>query len=160
MQQPDIAGNRIVADDHQTDRRRWLIGPETGAEHLLLSRSEWPAGFVVGLHRHDGEEGFFVLSGEVRFTVDGERIVCAAGDSATVPAGAEHGFRVLADAAILVFREQELQSIAVFIEPDGVRREIEIFQYGPPWSKIPPAGEDLTPVDEVRRIYETTSNLL
>jgi hypothetical protein len=59
-----------------------------------------------------------------------------------------------------VIREQELQSIAIQINEDGTRREIEIFQYGPPWSKEPPPEIGLTSADDVRSIYQTTEHLL
>jgi quercetin dioxygenase-like cupin family protein len=149
-----------LSNDRSTQARRWLVGPADGANRLLVSRSEWPAGFFVGLHRHDGEEAFYVLQGSVRFTVDDKQIHCDAGDTATVPVGAEHGFVVLADAVILVIREQELQSIAIQIDADGTRREIEIFQYGPPWSKEPPPQIGLTSAEDVRSIYQSTVHLL
>jgi quercetin dioxygenase-like cupin family protein len=150
----------ILSSDHSTQARRWLVGPANGANRLLVSQSEWPAGFFVGLHRHDGEEAFYVLQGNVRFTVDGKQIHCGPGDTATVPVGAEHGFVVLADALILIIREQELQSIAIQVDEQGTRREIEIFQYGPPWSKEPPPEIGLTSAEDVRSIYQTTEHLL
>jgi quercetin dioxygenase-like cupin family protein len=149
-----------LSSDRYGQNRQWLVGPADGANRLLVSRSEWPAGFFVGLHRHDGEEAFYVLQGNVRFTVDGKQILCGPGDTATVPTGAEHGFTVLADAVILVIREQILQSIAVQIDEGGTRREIEIFQYGPPWSKDPPPEIGLTSAEDVRSIYLTTKHLL
>lgn len=39
------------------------------------------------------EEGFYVLEGEITFTVDGERIVAKAGTFANVPVGTSHGFK-------------------------------------------------------------------
>jgi quercetin dioxygenase-like cupin family protein len=149
-----------VASERSASSEQSLIGPEHGAERLLARRSEWPAGFYVGLHRHDGDEAFYVLEGKVRFTVDGEQIVCGAGEAATVPKGAEHGFRVLEDAAILIIREQHLGSVAIVIEPDGTRGEVEILQHGPPWSKVPPEGVELTPDEVIRSYYETTQHLI
>jgi quercetin dioxygenase-like cupin family protein len=146
--------------DSGVPARQFLVGPDQRAERLLVVRSEWPAEFFVGLHRHDGEEAFYVLEGRVRFTLDGTHIECTAGQATTVPAGGEHGFVVLEDATILVIREQRLGSIAISLQPDGERQEVEIFQYGPPWSKQPPAGSDLTPPEIVRQIYETTRHLL
>jgi quercetin dioxygenase-like cupin family protein len=149
-----------VATDRIVHPEKWLIGPEQGAERLLVRRNEWPAGFYVGLHRHDGEEAFYVLDGAVRFTVDGERLVRRAGEAATVPKDAEHGFRVLEDAVILIIREQHLGSVAIVIDPDGTPREVEILQHGPPWSKVPPEGVTLTPDDVIRSYYETTQHLV
>ena len=38
------------------------------------------------------EEGFYVLDGEVTFTVNGERVVATAGTFANMPVGTPHGF--------------------------------------------------------------------
>ena len=39
------------------------------------------------------EEGFYVLDGEVTFTVNGERVVATAGTFANMPVGTPHGFK-------------------------------------------------------------------
>ena len=39
------------------------------------------------------EEGFYVLEGEVTFTVNGERIVAKAGTFANMPVGTPHSFK-------------------------------------------------------------------
>lgn len=143
-----------------TSGRRWLVGPEDGAEHLLLDRLEMRAGRVVGLHKHDGEEAHVILSGMVRFYVDGERQVCGPGEVGFAPIASEHGFRALSDAVIVTVREQRLASIAIRLEPDGSRSEIPIYRNGPPWSNEPPPGTGLTPNEEVEAIYRTTTHLV
>jgi quercetin dioxygenase-like cupin family protein len=140
--------------------RRWLVGPETGAEHFLIDRRDYPSGVRVGLHRHDGEEAHLVERGEVRFAVDGERRVFHSGEVAFAPIGSEHGFVTLTEATIVTIREQRLGSWAVVLEPDGSRREVEIFRNGPPWSKQPPEGEGPTPDTAVESYYRTTEHLL
>ena len=140
--------------------RRWLVGPEDGAEHLLLDRLELRAGRVVGLHKHDGEEAHVVLSGTVRFLVDGVQRVCGPGEVGFAPIGAEHGFRALSDAVLVTVREQRLGSIAILLEPDGSRREIPIYRNGPPWSNEPPVGAGPTPKEEIEAIYRTTAHLI
>ena len=39
------------------------------------------------------EEGFYVLEGEITFTVNGERVVATAGTFANMPVGTPHSFR-------------------------------------------------------------------
>jgi quercetin dioxygenase-like cupin family protein len=39
------------------------------------------------------EEGFYVLEGEITFTVNGERVVAAAGTFANMPVGTPHSFK-------------------------------------------------------------------
>jgi quercetin dioxygenase-like cupin family protein len=140
--------------------RRWLVGPEDGAEHFLLDRLELPAGRVVGLHKHDGEEAHVVLSGSVRFYVDGEHQVCGPGEVGFAPTGAEHAFRALTDAVLVTVREQCLGSIAVVLEPDGSRREVPIYRNGPPWSNQPPPGVGVTPNEVIDSYYRTTAHLV
>lgn len=145
----------------ETQRQRdWLVGPEDGAERLLLQRAHYPAGLAVGLHKHDGEEAHVVLSGAVRFTVDGRQKVCQAGDAAFAPTEAEHGFLALSEAEVLTIREQRLGTLVIAIDPDGTRREVPVIRRGPPWGKAPVSGETPTPNDEVEALYETTRHLL
>lgn len=140
--------------------RRWLVGPEHGAEHFLIHRQSYPTGVRVGLHVHDGEEAHLVERGEVRFAVDGERRVFHAGEIAFAPIGSEHGFVTLTEATLVTIREQRLGSRAIIIDPDGTHREVEIYRNGPPWSKQPPDGEETTPDDVVESYYRTTEHLL
>jgi quercetin dioxygenase-like cupin family protein len=139
---------------------RWLVGPEDGAEHLLLDRLVLPAGRVVGLHKHDGEEAHVVLEGRVRFYVDGARRECGPGEVGFAPAGTEHGFRALTDAVIVTVREQRLGSIAIVLAPDGSRREVPIYRDGPPWSPEPPPGVGITPNEVIDSYYKTTAHLV
>lgn len=143
-----------------TRTRRWLVGPEHGAEHLLIDRQTFRASARVGLHRHDGEEAHLVEQGEVRFVVDGERRVYRDGEVAFAPTGSEHGFVALSEATMVTVREQRLGSWAIVIDPDGTRREIEIFRNGPPWSKQPPDETTTTPDSVVESYYRTTEHLL
>ncbi len=46
---------------------------------------------------HDADETFVVLSGEVEFWLSGERFRRGAGETAFVPRGAEHTYRVIGD---------------------------------------------------------------
>lgn len=52
-----------------------------------------PAGFENGFHTHEPAEVFHVVDGEIDLFQDGDSERLGAGESAHVPAGAEHGFR-------------------------------------------------------------------
>jgi quercetin dioxygenase-like cupin family protein len=44
-------------------------------------------------HRHDWDESFYVLNGEIEFLCEGEAHVCEPGTLVHVPRGTVHGFR-------------------------------------------------------------------
>jgi quercetin dioxygenase-like cupin family protein len=44
------------------------------------------------VHSHE-EEGFYILEGEITFTVNGERVVATAGMFANMPVGTLHSFK-------------------------------------------------------------------
>jgi hypothetical protein len=49
---------------------------------------------VLPPHVHSREEeGFYILEGEITFTVNGERVVAKAGTFANMPVGTPHSFR-------------------------------------------------------------------
>jgi uncharacterized RmlC-like cupin family protein len=77
---------------------------------MTLVSHSYPAGFFGGLHCHNGIEAFHVRSGIVRVTVGSHRQICRTGDLILVPAGAEHGFVVLADAEIDVLQQRNIST--------------------------------------------------
>jgi mannose-6-phosphate isomerase-like protein (cupin superfamily) len=53
-----------------------------------------------GMHAHDGEDdSFYILEGELTFTVEGEEVVAGAGTFVLVPPGIEHDFANRGDAS-------------------------------------------------------------
>ena len=44
-------------------------------------------------HRHDWDESFSVLAGQIEFVYDGKTVVCTPGTLVHVPRGTVHGFR-------------------------------------------------------------------
>lgn len=44
-------------------------------------------------HRHDWDESFYVLAGQIEFVYDGKTVVCTPGTLVHVPRGTVHGFR-------------------------------------------------------------------
>ncbi len=82
----------------------------------LLARSADTPRFNAGLvtiqpHRHgppphvhdDEDDAFYVLEGELVFTVDGEEVVAGAGTFVLVPPGVEHTFENRTDAPARFF---------------------------------------------------------
>ena len=81
----------------------WTLGClmilRSASEALEVIETVVPAGYSPPLHRHDfGEEGFYVLEGEVRFVVGESEEIAGPGGYVRVPAGIPHSFEVLGDA--------------------------------------------------------------
>ena len=65
---------------------------------MSMTDSVTQAGEGPPRHVHDdADETFLVLTGEVEFWVDGERFVRGPGETAFVPRGTEHTFRVVGE---------------------------------------------------------------
>jgi quercetin dioxygenase-like cupin family protein len=68
-----------------------LTGEDTAGRYTLIDMYVPPGGGPPP-HRHDFEEMFTVLEGEVELTFRGERSVARAGETVNVPANAPHAF--------------------------------------------------------------------
>ncbi len=68
-------------------------GSQTGGAYALIDMVVPPNGGPPP-HRHDFEEMFHVLEGELEVTFRGETMRLKAGQSLNIPANAPHGFRV------------------------------------------------------------------
>jgi quercetin dioxygenase-like cupin family protein len=68
-------------------------GAETGGRYAALESTVPPGGGQPPHVHSREEESFYVLDGEVAFTMDGERIVAGAGTFVTLPVGSLHYFR-------------------------------------------------------------------
>jgi quercetin dioxygenase-like cupin family protein len=73
-----------------------LNGEDTAGRYTLIDMLVPPGGGPPP-HRHDFEEMFSVLEGEVELTFRGERSVARAGETVNVPANAPHAFRNASD---------------------------------------------------------------
>ena len=69
-----------------------VAGRDTNGRYTLIDMHVPPGGGPPP-HRHDFEEMFTVLDGEVEVTFRGESITARAGETINVPANAPHGFR-------------------------------------------------------------------
>ncbi len=82
---PTAAGGDIYAD--------LATGEHTGNTYYLV-HAIVPAGGGPPAHIHTREEeAFFVVRGEVTFTVDGEPVVATEGTFLNVPRGTKHQFK-------------------------------------------------------------------
>lgn len=69
-----------------------LAGDDTADRYSLIDMHV-PDGGGPPPHRHDFEETFSVLEGEVELTFRGEHLIARAGETVHVPANAPHAFR-------------------------------------------------------------------
>jgi quercetin dioxygenase-like cupin family protein len=69
-----------------------LTGEETGGRYCLIDMHVPPGGGPPP-HRHDFEEMFTILDGEIELTFRGETTPAAAGSTVNIPANAPHAFR-------------------------------------------------------------------
>ena len=73
-----------------------VTGEDTAGKYTLIDMHVPPGGGPPP-HRHDFEEMFTVLDGEVQVTFRGETLVARAGETINVPANAPHAFTNAAD---------------------------------------------------------------
>jgi quercetin dioxygenase-like cupin family protein len=73
-----------------------VTGEDTAGRYTLIDMHVPPGGGPPP-HRHDFEEMFTVLDGEVQVTFRGETLVAHAGETINVPANAPHSFTNAAD---------------------------------------------------------------
>jgi mannose-6-phosphate isomerase-like protein (cupin superfamily) len=69
-----------------------VTGADTAGRFCIVEMRVPPGGGPPP-HRHDFEETFRVLEGEVEFTFRGDRLVAGAGQTVNIPANAPHSFR-------------------------------------------------------------------
>jgi hypothetical protein len=77
---------------------------ETGGAWSLFDE-EIPFGMGPPPHRHNWDEAYYVLEGEVDFEIDGQPVTISAGDFARLPANTIHGFKgaTKTGARVLIF---------------------------------------------------------
>lgn len=89
---PDLAPPRVVGDTYTI----LLTGDDTAGRYTLIDMYV-PAGGGPPPHRHDFEEMFAVLDGEIEVTFRGATTVARVGETVNVPANAPHVFRNSSD---------------------------------------------------------------
>lgn len=76
-----------------------VSGAETAGRHCLIDMHVPPGGGPPP-HRHDFEEMFTLLEGELEFTFRGETSTVRAGSTVNIPANAPHAFKNASGAAV------------------------------------------------------------
>ena len=69
-------------------------GEDTDGKYALWEATVPPGGGPPPHVHSREEEGFYILEGEITFTVNGERVVATAGMFANMTVGTPHSFRV------------------------------------------------------------------
>lgn len=73
-----------------------LTGDDTNGRYCLIDMHIPPGGGPPP-HRHDFEESFTILEGEIETTFRGEKAVARAGETVNIPANAPHQFHNASD---------------------------------------------------------------
>ena len=78
-------------------QRRMVVG-----ERLMICRLQFDPNVVTAVHRHPHEQMTLVERGRVRFTIEGQERVAAAGDVLHFPPNVDHGATMLDEEVVLV----------------------------------------------------------
>ena len=70
-------------------------------EKTLMGKFTLAKGTAIPAHSHPHEQTGFMVSGKLRFVVDGETMDVEAGDSWCLPGGAEHSAEALEDSVVI-----------------------------------------------------------
>ncbi len=110
-----------------------------GAMSIVDSVSQPASGPPRHIH-HDADEAFVVLTGDCEFWLEGERFVRGPGQSAFIPRGREHTFRVVSDIACRHL---------IILTPGGFERFFEEMAAGK--FRIP---EDMAKIEEIATRFD------
>jgi quercetin dioxygenase-like cupin family protein len=104
---PDDANRKLTVANPEDPKMRHIsiaggtytilvTGEQTGGRYCLIDMLVPPGGGPPP-HRHDFEEMFTILDGEIEFTFRGEAQRASAGSSVNIPANAPHSFKNKSD---------------------------------------------------------------
>ena len=79
---------------------KWMIDEQLGARHHRMLFIEYQPGVSIGLHDHTFEEAYFIVSGEVQATLDGQQYLVKAGDVVWTGVGCVHAFANVSSAPV------------------------------------------------------------
>src|SRR5215831_16369736 len=68
-------------------------GEDTNCKYILIEALVSPGGGPPPHVHSREEEGFYILEGEITFTINGERVVATPGTFANMPVGTPHSFK-------------------------------------------------------------------
>jgi quercetin dioxygenase-like cupin family protein len=128
-------------------------GAETDGKYAIWESLVPPGGGPPPhVHRRE-EEGFFVLEGEITFTVNGERIRAGAGVYANMPIGVPHSFKN---------ESSSPAKMLILVAPAGL--EQMFFEVGTPleagaMTALPPTHEEIEKLLSIAPKYGIEINL-
>jgi unsaturated pyranuronate lyase len=76
--------------------RRYLTG-----ERITVARFELKRGGVVARHSHENEQVSCVLSGKLKFKVNGQELLVGSGEVLQIPSWVEHEVEVVEDTVVI-----------------------------------------------------------
>lgn len=79
-----------LADNATEVRDGVFLAQLSTGQRMSVQHFRIASGAVVDAHEHDHEQGGFLISGSLAFTVDGEEYSVTAGDSYVIPPNAVH----------------------------------------------------------------------
>src|SRR4051794_38968231 len=144
-----------------TDKRRayWIGGqhqaviaggPETGNRYAL-SHSTIAIGGGALEHRHSREaESFYVITGKLRFAIDGRTVTLAKGDFLHAEPGLKYSFEALEPTEVLILYApaglERFIAEAGIADPAGYRRSVD--EAGAVLAPAPAYGVDYSALDK------------
>jgi mannose-6-phosphate isomerase-like protein (cupin superfamily) len=94
--------------DYRADLSNLVVQPQIRSRFRRVE-----LGPVPEVHSHDlGGETFLVMDGQIEFTVDGESVVCTAGQAIFVPPRTTHAVRALGERPAIMYL-----SVSPHVEP-------------------------------------------
>jgi quercetin dioxygenase-like cupin family protein len=98
------AGERAALNVLGMPLRMLCEARETGGSWSLFEE-EVPLGMGPPPHRHDWDEAYYILDGEIDFVIDGDMVKSKAGDFNYLPRKTVHGFKGASEAPsrVLIF---------------------------------------------------------
>lgn len=133
-------------------KRVLLAANESGCSLTQIAITDLMAGDIAAAHIHpDMQEGFYVLSGELEVTLDGEITICQPEDFVYVNSGTSHEMRAITDVRIMtigcVIEAMREKLYPMLFEPNmhpvvwGGQRLMEWKQLGDELLRKQPIGE-------------------
>src|SRR5262249_48762150 len=112
-------------------------GEDTNGEYALWEAIVPPGGGPPPHVHSREEEGFYILEGEITFTINGERVVATAGKVANLPVGTTHSFKNESGTAARML---------ISVAPAGLEKMF--FEFGVPLAEgattaLPPTQEEI-----------------
>ncbi len=87
-----------VREEALTDTitRRYITGDKITAGQIGLKK-----GTVVQTHQHEAEQISYVISGALKFNIEGKELIVRAGETLVIPSNEPHGAEALEDSLAL-----------------------------------------------------------